>query len=58
MSRGISAAQNTHAIDAMLAPFAEDAVVRDEGYEHRGTSAGLRYHFTLERNRVACLEIG
>lgn len=58
MSRGIFAVQNTHDIDAMLAPFAEDAVVRDEGHEHRGTSAGLRYHFTFERNRVACLEIG
>ncbi|MFC4174207.1 nuclear transport factor 2 family protein [Microvirga sp. GCM10011540] len=29
-------AKNRHDIDAMLAPFAEDAVVKDEGREHRG----------------------
>jgi ketosteroid isomerase-like protein len=30
------AAKNIHDIDAMLAPFAEDARVRDEGQDHRG----------------------
>ena len=32
-------AQNTHDIGAMLAPFADDASVRDEGKEHRGRQA-------------------
>jgi uncharacterized protein (TIGR02246 family) len=32
-------AKNRHDTDAMLAPFAEDAVVRDEGQEHRGRAA-------------------
>lgn len=33
------AAKNVHNIDAMLAPFAEDAHVRDEGEDHRGHPA-------------------
>ncbi len=33
------AAKNTHDIDAMLAQFAHDAHVRDEGQDHRGTDA-------------------
>jgi ketosteroid isomerase-like protein len=33
------AAVNTHDIDAMLAPFAETAVVKDEGQERRGSAA-------------------
>jgi hypothetical protein len=33
------AAKNRHDIDAMLAPFAEDAVVKDEGETHRGPDA-------------------
>ncbi len=33
------AAKNAHDIDAMLAPFAEDAQVRDEGEDHRGGPA-------------------
>lgn len=53
---GYFAAQNTHDIDAMLARFAEDAVVRDEGREHRGTSSirawmeetTRRYHPEIE----------
>ena len=33
------AAKNKHDIDAMLAPFASDATVRDEGEAHRGLAA-------------------
>ena len=32
-------AKNGHDIDAMLAPFAADAVVKDEGQERRGLAA-------------------
>ncbi|WP_230529851.1 nuclear transport factor 2 family protein [Microvirga roseola] len=32
-------AKNRHNIDGMLASFAEDAVVKDEGQEHHGTAA-------------------
>ena len=32
-------AKNQHDINGMLAPFAEDAVVRDEGQEHHGRAA-------------------
>jgi len=33
------AATNLHDIDAMLAPFDETAIVRDEGQERRGAAA-------------------
>ena len=33
------AAKNRHDIDAMLAPFAENAVVKDEGELHAGRTA-------------------
>jgi ketosteroid isomerase-like protein len=33
------AAKNKHNIDAMLAPFSPDAIVRDEGETHRGSAA-------------------
>ena len=33
------AAKNRHDIDAMLAPFASDATVKDEGKTHRGLAA-------------------
>ena len=33
------AAKNRHDIDAMLAPFSADAVVKDEGQEHHGSAA-------------------
>jgi ketosteroid isomerase-like protein len=33
------AAKNAHDIDAMLAPFADEAHVRDEGEDHRGHAA-------------------
>lgn len=33
------AAKNAHDIDAMLAPFGEDARVRDEGKDHSGSAA-------------------
>jgi hypothetical protein len=36
---GYLRANNEHDIDAMLAPFDEDAIVKDEGQEHRGRSA-------------------
>lgn len=29
-------AKNRHDIDGMLAPFADDALVHDEGHDHRG----------------------
>jgi uncharacterized protein (TIGR02246 family) len=32
-------AKNQHDVDGMLTPFAEDAVVRDEGQEHHGRAA-------------------
>src|SRR5260370_30140239 len=32
-------AKNAHDIDAMLAPFDEDATVKDEGREHHGRPA-------------------
>ena len=32
-------AANAHAVDAALVPFAEEAVVKDEGREHRGREA-------------------
>jgi ketosteroid isomerase-like protein len=32
-------AKNRHDIDAMLAPFSEQAVVKDEGQERRGRAA-------------------
>lgn len=33
------AGTNNHDIDAMLAPFAEAAIIRDEGQERRGLAA-------------------
>jgi len=33
------AATNRHEVDAMVADFADDAVVKDEGREHRGVPA-------------------
>ncbi len=32
-------AKNRHDINAMLAPFAENALVHDEGHDHRGRAA-------------------
>jgi hypothetical protein len=94
-------AKKRHDIDAMLAPFAEEAVVKDEGQERRGLAAvrewmeettrkyhdtvevtdvaeadgktvvtglvsgtfpgspvRLRFHFTIEGDKIARLEIG
>ncbi|WP_438025628.1 nuclear transport factor 2 family protein [Sorangium sp. So ce233] len=53
---GYVAAQNARSVDAMLACFTDDAVVRDERREFRGTSAirgwmeetTAKYHPTLE----------
>jgi hypothetical protein len=53
---GYVAAQNARSVDAMLAYFTDDAVVRDERREHRGTSSirgwmeetTAKYHPTLE----------
>jgi hypothetical protein len=36
---GYFAATNRHDVDGMIAAFADDAVVKDEGHEHRGVSA-------------------
>ena len=36
---GYFAATNRHDVDGMIAAFAGDAVVKDEGHEHRGVSA-------------------
>ncbi|HEY7764901.1 MAG TPA: nuclear transport factor 2 family protein [Aestuariivirgaceae bacterium] len=53
---GYFAATNKHDVDGMIAAFAGDAVVKDEGHEHRGVSAILRwmnetirkYNFSVE----------
>ncbi len=55
------AVSNTHDIAAMIAPFAEGAVVKDEGQEHRGLEAirkwteetVRKYGFTVEATDVA-----
>jgi ketosteroid isomerase-like protein len=49
-------ASNKHDIEAMLAPFDEDARVKDEGQEHHGRAAirvwmedvTRKYHVTIE----------
>jgi ketosteroid isomerase-like protein len=54
------AAINTHNIDAMLAGFADGAIVRDEGQERRGLAAirewmeetVRKYHFKVAVNEV------
>lgn len=33
------AGKNRHDVDSMLTPFAEDAIVKDEGETHRGRAA-------------------
>ncbi|WP_437621609.1 nuclear transport factor 2 family protein [Sorangium sp. So ce1151] len=53
---GYVAAQNARSVDAMLACFTDDAVVRDERREYRGTSSirgwmeetTTKYHPRLE----------
>ena len=55
------AATNTHDLTAMIAAFAEGAVVKDEGREHRGLQAirewmeetTRKYQFTVEVTDVA-----
>src|SRR5260370_33636726 len=55
------AATKTHDIAAMLAPFAEEAVVKDEGREYRGIDAirdwmeetTRKYRFTVDVTDVA-----
>lgn len=50
------AAKNKHDIDVMLMPFADDAIVKDEGHEHHGHTAirawmedtTSRYRVTVE----------
>jgi hypothetical protein len=50
------AAANRHDVDGMIAGFTDDAVVKDEGHEHRGVSAIRewmnetirKYNFTAE----------
>ena len=94
-------AANAHDVDGMIADFAEDAVVKDEGRQHRGRAAirdwmkatiekydfkanpiessrmgrktvvlvslsgkfpgspiTIQYEFTVEAQKIACLEIG
>ena len=54
-------AKNKHDIDAMLAPFSEDAVIKDEGQERRGLAAirewmeetTRKYRVTVEVRDVA-----
>jgi hypothetical protein len=47
-------AQNAHDIDAMIACFAPDAVVRDEGHTHAGTDAIRAWKIdTSTRYRIA-----
>jgi hypothetical protein len=54
------AAIDTHNIDAMLAGFADGAIVRDEGQERRGLAAirewmeetVRKYHFKVAVNEV------
>ena len=54
------AATNTHNFDAMLAPFAEAATVKDEGQERRGLAAirewmeetARKYRFTVAVTNV------
>ncbi|WP_201865038.1 nuclear transport factor 2 family protein [Microvirga soli] len=46
-------AKNQHDIDAMLAPFAKNAVVKDEGQEHHGSSAIRSWiEYTTRKYRV------
>lgn len=48
------AAKNRHDIEAMLAPFAGDAVVRDEGRTHRGrVEIGAWMTETTKKYRVS-----
>jgi hypothetical protein len=55
------AAKNTHDIDAMLCPFADDATVKDEGREHHGFASirawmedtTTRYRVTAEVEEIA-----
>jgi hypothetical protein len=55
------AATNRHDVDGMIAAFADDAVVKDEGREHQGTSAIRgwmnetirKYNFRAEPTSVA-----
>jgi hypothetical protein len=44
------AATNRRDIDAMIAAFANDAIVKDEGHEHRGSAAiGAWMRKTIEK---------
>lgn len=57
-------AKNQHDINGMLAPFAEDAVVKDEGQEHHGTAAILswmehttsKYRVTVEVKQIETVD--
>jgi ketosteroid isomerase-like protein len=58
-------ATNRRDIDAMIAAFADDAIVKDEGQEHRGLAAirawmkvTVTYWFKLDGQKIARLEIG
>jgi hypothetical protein len=52
------AATNAHDAAAMIAPFAEDSVVEDEGRQHNGLGPiTLQYEFAVDGQRIARLEI-
>ncbi|MCB8819292.1 nuclear transport factor 2 family protein [Microvirga rosea] len=57
-------AKNQHDIEGMLAPFAEDAVVKDERQEHHGTTAirswmehtTSKYRVTVEVKQIDTID--
>jgi ketosteroid isomerase-like protein len=51
-------AKNRHDIDAMLAPFAEQAVVKDEGREMRGRAAIREWMEETTRKYRPTVEVG
>src|ERR1700730_15405699 len=51
------AAQNTHDIDAMIAAFAEGAVVKDEGKEHHGLKAVREWMEETTRKYLVTVEV-
>ncbi len=51
-------AKNRHDIDAMLAPFAEDATVKDEGQERQGRDAIREWMEETTRKYGVTVEVG
>jgi ketosteroid isomerase-like protein len=58
-------AKNQHDINGMLAPFAEDAVVKDEGQEHHGRAAirswmehtTRKYRVTIDVKQIESVDV-